>query len=177
MLDNVAVVNALYFWVDGGSTSHYLTDYLGGYATRNLTGGVPPSVASPLIDGVGSSGAVTAPSRYVSVGQGFFVEATVTGNVQFNNGQRSFKTEGASETTFYRDANSSASANKYLRVGYEDPEGFHRQILLGFLPNTNADLNYNIGYDAKINGLRDDDMFFVITIISITIKNIILIWR
>ncbi|MEF3080092.1 T9SS type A sorting domain-containing protein [Winogradskyella poriferorum] len=162
LLDNVAVVNALYFWVDGGSTSHYLTDYLGGYATRNLTGGVPPSVASPLIDGVGSSGAVTAPSRYVSVGQGFFVEATVTGNVQFNNGQRSFKTEGASETTFYRDANSSASANKYLRVGYEDPEGFHRQILLGFLPNTNADLNYNIGYDAKINGLRDDDMFFVI---------------
>ncbi|MHA7843915.1 MAG: T9SS type A sorting domain-containing protein [Winogradskyella sp.] len=162
LTDNASVVDALYFWVDGGSNSHYLTDYLGGYAIRNLTGGVTPSVASSLISGIGNSGTVTPPSQYVSVGQGFFVQASNSGTIQFNNAQRIFKTESASETTFYRNNESSADTNKYLRIGYEDPEGFHRQLLLGFMPSSGANENYNQGYDAKINGLRDDDLFFVI---------------
>lgn len=162
LTDNASIVDALYFWVDGGSNSHYLTDYLGGYAIRNLTGGVTPSVASSLISGIGNSGTVTPPSQYVSVGQGFFVQASSSGTIQFNNAQRIFKTESASETTFYRNNESSADTNKYLRIGYEDPEGFHRQLLLGFMSSSGANENYNQGYDAQINGLRDDDLFFVI---------------
>ncbi|GAB4157487.1 MAG: hypothetical protein Tsb0033_09360 [Winogradskyella sp.] len=162
LTDNSSTVDALYFWVDGESNSHYLTDYLGGYAIRNLTGGVPPSVASSLISGVGSSGSVTPPSRYVAVGQGFFVQASSTGTIQFNNSQRSFRTENALETTFYRNSENNGNPNKYLRIGYEDPEGFHRQLLLGFMPNTIANEDYNQGYDAQINGLRADDMYFII---------------
>lgn len=157
--DNITTVDALHFWVDGGSTSHVLSDYLGGYAIRNLTGGTPPSVASSLISGVGTSGAITAPSQYVPIGKGFFVEAIGSGNVQFNNSQRFFTLESSG----LRSSHSNRDVNdKYVRIGYEDPEGFHRQLLLGFLPNSTADLNYNPGYDAIQISSRDDDVFFII---------------
>ena len=164
--DNILILDALYFWVDGGSNSHTLTDYLGGYAIRNLTGGTTPSIASPLISGIGTSGGVTAPSQYVSVGQGFFVDAYGAGNIVFDNSQRVFKTESAGDTVFYRtsDANTTTAANEnqYIRIGHEDPEGFHRQLLLGFLPNSSADINYNLGYDALVTETREDDLFFII---------------
>ena len=158
--DNIAVLNALHFWVDGGSTSHILSDYLGGYAIRNLTGGTPPSIASPLIAGIGNSGTVTAPSQYVPIGKGFFIDATDSGTIVFKNSQRFFKLESSS-----RPQNSEKNLedeNQYIRIGYEDPEGFHRQLLLGFLPNSSADENYNSGYDALQYMSRADDLFFII---------------
>ncbi|MBO6880953.1 T9SS type A sorting domain-containing protein [Winogradskyella sp.] len=162
LTDNASVVDALYFWVDGGSTSHYLTDYLGGYGVKNLTGGTPPSVASPLIYGIGTSGSVTSPTQYVSVGQGFFVQASSNGTIQFNNAQRAYKTESSTETTFYRLNSNTNDLNKYIRIGYENPGGFHRQLLLGFLPNSGANLDYNMGYDAEMFDLRDNDAYFII---------------
>lgn len=158
--DNISVVESLYFWVDGGSTSHVLSDYLGGYAIRNLTGGTPPSIASPLISGIGTSGTVTAPSQYVPIAKGFFVLAIGSGNVVFNNSQRYFKTE--SNRLVSQGSNDLDASNKYLRIGYEDPEGFHRQLLLGFMPNSLADLSYNPGYDAIQLMTREDDVFFII---------------
>lgn len=161
--DNLTVVEALYFWVDGGSTSHALSDYLGGYAVRNLTGGAVPSIASPLISGVGSSGSVSAPSQYVPIGKGFFLEAIGSGTINFNNSQRIFKNEfSRNAAEMERTNNTDNTSNKYVRIGYEDPEGFHRQLLLGFLPNSSADLSYNTGYDAVQLMTREDDVFFVI---------------
>ncbi|GGG43956.1 T9SS type A sorting domain-containing protein [Bizionia arctica] len=171
--DNLTLLEAVYFWVDGGSTSHALSDYLGGYAIRNLTGGTPPSIASPLISGVGTSGSVTDPSQYIPVGQGFFVEAIGSGDITFKNSQRVFNVNTTEDTIIpieSEEYEESAVAgeptfvmeNQYLRIGYEDPEGFHRQLLLGFLPNSNADLDYNVGYDAILTEHRDDDLFFVI---------------
>ena len=155
--DNLSLLDSIYFWVDGGSTSHALTDYLGGYAVRNLTGGVPPSVASPVILGLGDSNNIVAPSPYVQIGQGFFVNAYGSGNITFNNTQRVFVTEQSMET---REAET--ASNQYIRLGYDNPHGFHRQLLLGFLPDSDADLNYNPGYDAILNTHRDNDIFFVI---------------
>ncbi|MFC0604893.1 T9SS type A sorting domain-containing protein [Winogradskyella pulchriflava] len=155
--DNLLLLDALYFWVDGGSTSHVLTEYLGGYAIRNLTGGITPSVASPLISGIGTSGSVTAPTQYVPIGQGFFVDAYGSGNITFNNAQRLFSTG-----SFLGGRQAQEALNQYIRIGYEDTEGFHRQLLLGFMPNSNADINYNIGYDAVLNEHRDNELFFVI---------------
>jgi hypothetical protein len=161
--DNLTVVEALYFWVDGGSTSHVLSDYLGGYSIRNLTGGTPPSIASPLISGIGNSGTVTAPSQYVPIGKGFFVEAIGSGNVDFNNTQRIFRMESSRIGAGLKSTeNTETTNNKYVRIGYEDPEGFHRQLLLGFLPNSSADLSYNPGYDAIQLMTREDDVFFMI---------------
>ena len=163
ILDNATVFDALYFWVDGGSTSHILSNYLGGYAIRNLTGGTPPSVFSTLIGGLGSAGSITVPKRYAPIGQGFFIKAYASGSIVFNNSQRDFKKESEGEAIFYRNQNDQTeNLDQFIRLGYEDPEGFHRQLLLGFLPNSTADVNYNPGYDALLKICRDDEMFFVI---------------
>ncbi|WP_142786338.1 T9SS type A sorting domain-containing protein [Changchengzhania lutea] len=163
--DNMALFNGtLYFWVDGSSMSHNLSDYLGGYATRNLTGGTPPSVASSQISGIGDAGSITPPTQYMSVGQGFFIDATATGNIVFDNSQRVFKTESSGDSKYYKSSANKKTApdDSYVRIGYEDPEGFHRQLLLGFLPNSTADLNYNLGYDSEISDVREDELFYII---------------
>lgn len=163
ILDNASVFDALYFWVDGGSTSHVLSNYLGGYAIRNLTGGTPPSLFSTLIGGLGSAGSITLPKRYLPIGQGFFIKAYASGTIVFNNSQRDFKKESDGDAIFYRNQNEQTdNQDQFIRLGYEDPEGFHRQLLLGFLPNSTADVNYNPGYDALLKICRDDEMFFVI---------------
>ncbi len=152
--DNISQIDELYFWVDGGSHSHYTSDYLGGYAIRNKTGGTVPSVFSSLIAGIGTSGTILPPTQFVPVGKGFFVEAIGSGTINFNNSQRTFKIEASRAAV--------DEGNSYLRIGYEDPEGFHRQLLLGFLPNSSADLGYNPGYDAIQMMTRADDLFFII---------------
>ncbi len=161
--DNLSVFESIEFWIDGGSSSHNLADYLGGYAIRNLTGGVAPSVILS-IDGLGSSLGII-PERYIAVGQGFFVEATGTDiSIDFNNAQRAFITETSSSSVFYKTASSKTTeeTKSFIRIGYEDPEGFHRQLLLGFLPNTPADNYYNRGYDAIMSGSREDELFYII---------------
>ncbi|WP_051437485.1 T9SS type A sorting domain-containing protein [Olleya marilimosa] len=163
ILDNASLFDALYFWVDGGSTSHVLSNYLGGYAIRNLTGGTPPSLFSTLIGGLGTAGSITLPKRYLPIGQGFFIKAYASGTIVFNNSQRDFKKESDGDAIFYRNQNEQTeNQDQFIRLGYEDPEGFHRQLLLGFLPNSAADVNYNPGYDALLKICRDDEMFFVI---------------
>lgn len=158
--DNNAI-DALYIWVDGGSNSHYLSDYLGSYATRNLTGGAPASIPAEISGGGNSTNA--APSQYIAVGQGFFVEAVSNDPIVFSNSQRTFVTETAGDFQFYDPTyDYDANQKSLIRLGYEDPEGFHRQLLLGFIPDSPANLSFNNGYDAFMNGLRADDMYFII---------------
>lgn len=88
--DNNAI-DAIYIWVDGGSDSHYLSDYLGSYATRNLTGGAAASVPEEITGGGTSTNAT--PGQYVAVGQGFFVEAVSTNAIVFSNSHRTFVTK------------------------------------------------------------------------------------
>ncbi|WP_299527712.1 T9SS type A sorting domain-containing protein [uncultured Lutibacter sp.] len=161
--DNLGVFDQIEFWVDGGSPSHYTADYLGGYAIRNLTTGVAPSVISS-IDGLGGASG-TIPERHIAVGQSFIVEATGAGtSIVFNNAQRTFITEGSGASVFYKNSSSKITkeVNSFIRIGYEDPEGFHRQLALGFLPNSPADMKYNRGYDAIMSGPREDELFYII---------------
>ncbi|MFK5958935.1 MAG: T9SS type A sorting domain-containing protein [Lutibacter sp.] len=163
ILDNLSVFDSVEFWVDGGSPSHYTADYLGGYAIRNLAGGTPPSVITS-IDGLGGATGVV-PERYIAVGQGFFVEATDVGtSIVFNNGQRAFVTENSGTSYFYKGVSSKniEVKNSSIRIGYEDPEGFHRQLLLSFLPNSPANIYYNRGYDAIMSSPREDELFYII---------------
>lgn len=153
----------LYFWVEGGSSSHGLTGYLGGYATYNLTSGAPPSIAPMLVGGLGSAAFTTPPKQFMAVAQGFFVEGAGNGAIIFKNSQRAFITESSGESVHYKNSISKNTSEKSIvRIGYEDPEGFHRQIVLGFLPNSTADLNYNKAYDAKMFGERVDELYFII---------------
>jgi hypothetical protein len=161
LLNNIT--GTLYFWVEGGSTSHNTSNYYGGYATRNLTGGAPPSVASIYLGGLGSSEFVAPPERYMAVAQGFFVKGNVGTSVSFKNSQRIFKTESSGESIHYKNSATKKNTDKsIIRIGYEDPEGFHRQLVLGFIPNSPANLNYNVAYDAFMFGARQDELFFII---------------
>jgi hypothetical protein len=157
------ISGTIYFWVEGGSSSHFYSGYLGGYATYNLTGGAPPSVIPMLVGGLGAAEFVSPPKRYMAVAQGFFVEGASNGNVAFKNSQRIFKTENSGESIHYKSINTKSNEDKSIvRLGYEDPEGFHRQLVLGFLPNSKADLSYNKAYDAKMFGDREDELYFII---------------
>jgi hypothetical protein len=168
--DNISVFDQIELWIDGGSNSHYLSDYLGGYSIQNLTGGVAPSVPT-FISGVGSASGIK-PKRYIAVAQGFFVQATGPGTyIVFKNSQRDFQTENETVdvSDFYKASNlknsfqeKNTDPNSFIRIGYEDPEKFHRQLLLGFLPNSPANLNYNRGYDALMSEPREDELFFII---------------
>jgi hypothetical protein len=165
--DNLSVIDRINIWVDGGSNSHYLANYLGGYSVQNLTGGVAPSIIAS-ISGVGLASGII-PKQYIAVAQGFFVTALTSGDISLENSQRAFQTEDGVQSNFYKTSNTKASEQSsteeieiFIRIGYEDPELFHRQILLGFLPSTNADLDFNVGYDALMMDPREDEAFFII---------------
>jgi len=153
------IYGTLYFWVDGGTTSHNSSDYYGGYATRNLTAGAPPSSNAQL----GTSEFAQAPTQYMGVAQGFFVNAIGDGNVIFKNSQRIFKTESSGESVHYKNSDQNITTEKsFLRIGYDDPLGFHRQLVLGFIPNSPADIGFNTAYDASMFDYRENDLFFII---------------
>ncbi len=160
--DNDTVFLEVQFWVDGGSASHVLADYQGGYAIRNKLQGTPASVI-PSIGGLGTV-INLRPKQYISVGQGFFIDAQNAGTININNTHREFKTEDGSESSFLRSANetSDATSNQFIRIGYEDPEGFHRQLALGFFPDEPVSLGYDPGYDTAISSIREDDLFYII---------------
>ncbi len=165
--DDTGIVSQIYFWVDGGSDSHVLANYKGGYATRNIIAGVGPSII-PGTSGLGDAEGVE-PGQYLAVGQGFFIDATASGTITFNNAQRAFVTE-AGDSEFLKSAQKASvaetgtdlSKNSIIRIGYRDPKGYHRQIVLGFVPNSPADINFNPGYDALMADPRINELFFII---------------
>ena len=170
--DGSTTDGTLYFWEHApDNNTHILRDYLGGYAVLNLTGGLPPVVPS-IIKGVGSSSKI--PNRYLPVGQSFFVYGNATGGpVVFNNGQRAFKkeTDTDSNSLFRTKANPKPIQNttnqeaaepkyKKLRLGFNSPNNYHRQVLLGFM-NDKATNSIDPGYDAMSLDELPADMYFL----------------
>lgn len=194
-LDATAFINAnsssikgtIYFWEHSPlNNSHRSAEYLGGYSTRNLTGGVGP-VAKPANAGLG--GITKAPGRYIPVGQGFFIEGSETGGIIiYNNNMRAFfKEDNANSTTLFRDAVATAkneahfSENqddateqdtlKTIRVGYKNKDGYRRELLLGFM-NASATDGIDYGYDAENFDNINNDISFHITDKSYVIQGV-----
>jgi hypothetical protein len=140
ILNNAAIFNTLYFWdgTNDNSNTHVRNNYLGGYATRIIGLGTP------------YNGGAT-PSRYIPVGQGFFVDAVTTGIINFRNSQRAFDTAAP----FY------AKSREFpvLRLGFEfdieNENTYHRQLAIGFRGLTN---DFDLGYDAIMFDLRPTDI-------------------
>jgi hypothetical protein len=165
----------LYFWEHSPTNnSHFLANYLGGYAVRNLLGGVGP-VAPTGISGAGTSSKI--PNQYIPVGQGFFVYGKNSGGgpVIFNNGQRAFvkETDATSNTLFKTRANAKVPTVQYdntnstkkdtykrIRLGYNTNNDYHRQVLLGFM-DEKATSGIDYGYDAEIMDDFPNDMFLL----------------
>lgn len=167
--DNDGVFGEIYIWVDGGSTSHYVREYVGGYAIRNKLTGIKPTTSPAMNAGLGLAASYDAPGQYIAVGQGFWVDAVADGNVVFQNSQRAFVTENTSASNFYKNS-ASKTAEKItteddrsiIFLNFENPEGYIRHLALGFIPNSNADLGFNLGYDSKMFDANVDELFFII---------------
>ena len=159
----------LYFWEHWGGGSHNLSDYQGGYATYNLSGGTPSASLGTNDPDVGTGGTPTKiPGKYIPVAQGFFVTGEANGTIKFNNSQRIFEKEGTN-SVFVRDsANSSPTANAdigddrtKIRLGFNSVNAIHRQLLV--TADERATAGYEWGFDAKNLDDQMDDMYWVIS--------------
>ncbi len=189
---NGTIINgAVYFWDHfGEENTHLLREYVGGYATRNLTGGVAAISNDSRINSTSNAGGPATgtkiPGQYIPVNQGFFVSTAIEGfnnddgvpissvdggNVVFKNSQRVFVTEEvAASSVFMRTSGNTKikpDANQEpinelpkVRLLYQSPGGYYRQIMLG--SNIDASMDFDFGYDAFISDLNEEDMYWII---------------
>ena len=153
ILDNAAATSGtIYLWEHWGGDSHNVQDYEGGYATLNLLG---KTKAYQFLGASGQYGLKT-PTQYLPVGQGFRVEVVATGDINFNNNQRVFKTEASGDSVFFRTANNtnnSVSENnvdnfQIIKLEFITSQELGRELILGFSNQTTTD-GFDYGYDAS----------------------------
>ncbi|MES2240032.1 MAG: LamG-like jellyroll fold domain-containing protein [Bacteroidota bacterium] len=177
--DNQSSTNGtIYFWEHYASNNtHILRDYQGGYAVRNLLGGIAPT--SSNVDFISKLGTPSRgiPNRFIPVGQAFFVigKAGSGGTIIFDNNQRSFhkeddatnsnvlyRTSTTAKTTWRSNDNDLVVDQKYkkIRLGFNSYNDYHRQILLGFM-NEKASEAFDFGYDAYNMDNFPNDMYFL----------------
>ena len=186
ILDNISVADggnnttgnvingALYFWDHfGQSNSHVLKEYVGGYATRNLTGGAP-AISNDIRINDNMAIGTKVPGQFIPVNQGFFVSSDDGGNIIFKNRQRFFVTEleesepGVKASVFMKPAKGKTSSKTTnnniidntptIRLMYDSPLGYHRQLVIG--ANKNASLGFDLGYDAILVDVNKEDMYW-----------------
>jgi trimeric autotransporter adhesin len=183
--DNLGSINGtLYFWEHyTTNNTHVLRDYQGGYAQRNLTGGVPATSAGvDFISGLGST-SHGIPNQYIPIGQAFFVAGnnTTGGTVTYNNSQRGFHKEDEESVSniMYKIKTDAKTTGKYvenwsnnsndilkkdtyarIRLGYNSYNNYHRQVLIGFM-NDKATSGIDNGYDGLNFDKFPNDMYFL----------------
>jgi trimeric autotransporter adhesin len=177
------VINgALYFWDHFANNSHVLREYEGGYGVYTLMGGTPAISTDTRINASGQVG-TKIPERYIPVAQGFFVSAILDaslvgltqpvlgGSILFKNNQRIFKKEVITGTnsgsTFFKSnskntsdktTNSDIDSREKIRLMFDSPSGYHRQLLAGV--DEKATDNFDLGYDALLAETNKEDMYW-----------------
>lgn len=172
-----ATTGTLYFWEHWGGGSHNLTDYLGGYAIYNLSGGTPAASFGTNDANLGTGGKPTKrPGRYIPVSQGFFVVGQTDGTINFNNSQRVFQKEAVSSVfmeanpengenfipgrNFDDGSETSEDTRPKLRIGLNSINEIHRQLLVTVDPNATEGADW--GYDGVLYETQMDDMYWMI---------------
>jgi hypothetical protein len=179
--DNLTSMDGtLYFWEQYTTNdTHILRDYQGGYAERNLTGGVPPTSSGvDFISGLGSS-TRGIPNQFIPVGQSFFVYGNIGsgGPIIYKNTHRGFHKEdevGVSNMMYKSTPNTKKDKTwnnnnndiiekdtyKRIRLGYNSNNNYHRQVLLGFM-DEKATSDIDNGYDGFNFDDFPNDMYFL----------------
>ncbi|WP_452232729.1 GEVED domain-containing protein [Lacinutrix sp. MEBiC02595] len=172
--DNQSVLQGdIHLWQQWAGTSHTTTEYEGGYATVNKTGSV---LAYQFEGGIGGNNGsldgTKRPTWYLPIGQGFVVEITSDGSVEFNNNQRIFIKETDADGTvengsvFFREATQDRSDDsereedimRKIRLEFNalDGQATRRELLLGFSDFTTD--AYDYGYESKNTDENHDDL-------------------
>ena len=186
--NSVNVFNGvLYFWHHfGDESSHILKEYVGGYATYTLMGGVEAYSTNALINNATPLiGGGKIPERNIAVNQGFFVSAVKDidltgdiivsgGTIVFKNSQRVFErervtAENSDGSVFFKGVKETTNAKTVgktktdlrpkIRLEFNSPKGIHRQLLVG--ADKRATKNFDLGFDAPIADLNKEDAFWV----------------
>ncbi|MFV8226812.1 T9SS type A sorting domain-containing protein [Christiangramia aquimixticola] len=160
----------LYYWDHFGGKSHNLAEYVGGYATYTLSGPLPAISNDLRINNTGNEG-IKRPWRYIPVAQGFFLNSSPVGNqtfggeIIFDNTQRIYKTISADSSIFLQQEKPLLKKEKTgedtrakIRLKFESPGGYHRQILVTKDPNTTN--GFDLGYDAPLIENNKEDMYW-----------------
>jgi hypothetical protein len=112
----------------------------------------------------------TEPKKYISIGQGFFIQGDDTngGTIVFNNSQREYITEGTESVFLKSSAKKSETNNNISNIpviklgmnfnGSDDAEKQHRQIAVGFSQYTSFE--YDNGYDSEIYDIGSTDFYW-----------------
>ena len=176
ILDNTNTTGVVLFWEHFGGGSHNTADYQGGYATYNLSGGVPAiqyNYETASNDPTGGNGTKT-PGRYIPVAQGFFVTGTASGTINFNNSQRVFQKENAN-SVFLKNSNQSSNNptleidNRLkIRLSFTTADFFNRQLLVTRDPNATELVDF--GYDAENTEVFNTDVYWIIDTKKFTIQ-------
>lgn len=156
----------LYFWDHFAGNTHVLREYQGGYATYTLMGGIKAVSTDARINASGQIG-TKVPQQYIPVSQGFFVTADAGGTVTFKNSQRIFKTEASDPSLFLKGKNKgesntakvSSDDRKKIRLMFDSPKGYHRQLLVGIDSHATNDIDK--GFDAPLIEDNVEDLFWI----------------
>jgi len=168
-----SIDGTLYFWEHSTTNaSHILSEYEGGYATYNISGGLAAVTFPDEIGGLGSANKI--PQQYIPVAQGFYVTASASavsgpGNdITFNNAQRVFAKESGSNSIFF-EANDGSSTRtsqteqiSRVRLNVKSTDNSIRPLLLAFTADNAATDNIDYGYDAPNTDNFPNDAAYMI---------------
>ncbi len=159
-----------YYWEqDKTDSSHYVTDYHGGYGAFSPVSLVSNGIYVPAtfdtyngngtLNTTGSSSGLVIERKYAPIGQGFMIEGNALGSVVLKNGYREYIKEGSGLSQFERNVsiqNTTATSSQvpHLRFDISLNNLNTRQLGLILIPEA-TDL-VDSGIDAK--SLADDNL-------------------
>ncbi|MCM8569044.1 T9SS type A sorting domain-containing protein [Gramella jeungdoensis] len=163
---------SIYYWDHfGPENSHYLVEYVGGYAVYNLSGGIQAATSSDArINNNGATGD-KIPGNYIPVAQAFFVNSLGVSNpstITFKNEQRAFVKESVGNSQFLaqeyptkeKQAIFSKDSRYKIRLKFSSPKGYNRHILVTADAKTTNE--FDLGYDAPLIDNIPEDMYWMI---------------
>ncbi len=174
---NPIIQGTILLWEQWAGTTHWLSEYEGGYGFINLTETARAYQHQDIViaDPTNTDNrGIKTPTKFLPVGQAFFVEVVNDGNIEFNNGQRIFKQESLDESVFFRGAQSQDNTTnedmtardeevtmvgpmQTIKLEFEVSNGATRQFVLGFSDITTD--GFDPGYDGGlINQNPNEDM-------------------
>lgn len=176
-VNSANITGVLYYWEQQpGQASHFIADYVGGYATYTIDASyvesfVKATFLTYLQDGnpTGLPGTTSPTSkqarRYIPIGQGFMVEGTASGTVRTTNDMRSYYKESDVDSEFFRNSSASTDSTsatvsyaaenamtvpatyKRFRIYTDFDDLYTRELLMNL--NDNATPGFDYGMEAK----------------------------
>ena len=159
-----------YFWdSEENGSSHYITEYVGGYGAFSpidpcTTGVYERPVFMSYGNQLEASGSLGKDykRRYLPIAQGFMLKGVENGKIKFRNSQRIFEKEGSnSEFKAAKAVNSSdLKIVPKLRIAVEINRSYTRSLTLAFWPT--ATKGVDPGMDAEAYDVAPADVGFAI---------------